>query len=234
MTDVFSDPLLAITLTLGSYLFGSWVYRHSKNFPLFHPIVIAAATVTGILLITGTSYTQYRDSTKILNLMLGTATVALAVPLYQQWHLIKSHARPILITLFAGAVFAPLIAVGLAWSLGATPEILLSLVSKSVTTPIAIAVAESLGGITTVAAGTVIAVGIVGAMIGPVLLNNMGIHNAIVRGFTLGLTAHAVGTARAFEEDPVSGSFASLGLALTGALTALAAPVVWHLVTRFI
>ena len=226
--SLLHSPLFTITLTAGSFLLGQKVYLASKRFPLFHPIVVSVLTVTAFLQTTGISYADYRSSTHILNLLLGTATVALAVPLYQQLHLIRSHARALSVTLLAGAVFAPVVAIGLAWLAGGSKDILLSLAAKSVTTPMAIAVAEGLDGIPAIAAGTVICVGIIGAVIAPPILDRLNITNPVIRGFTLGLTAHAVGTARAFESGAVTGAFSSLGLALTGAITAIGAPIIWH------
>ena len=228
-----SSPLFSLTLTAGSYLLGLKVYRASRCFPLLHPVVVAVISVIFMLQLTGIEYHQYLDSTRLLSLLLGTATVALAVPLFQQLHLIRSHTRPLVITLLAGAAFAPVVALLLAWLCGASEVTLLSLASKSVTTPIAIAIAENLGGLATVAAGTVICVGVFGAVLGPPVMDRLKIDAPAVRGFTLGLTAHAAGTARAFEAGAVCGAFASLGLALTGAVTALTVPLLWELLKGF-
>ncbi len=228
-TALLSCPVVVITITAGAFLLGQKLYILCKRFPLCHPIVIAAAAVTVFLEASGVSYAEYKNNTSILGMLLGTATVALAVPLYQQLHLIRAYARPLLITLVAGAFFAPASAVLLAWLVGANKTTLLSLAAKSVTTPIAVAVTESIGGIVALAAGVVIVVGIFGALIGPPILDRLNIQDKAVRGFTLGLVSHAVGTARAFELDPVSGAFASLGLALTGALTAIVIPLFWLL-----
>ncbi|WP_281648405.1 LrgB family protein [Parendozoicomonas sp. Alg238-R29] len=228
LMTLFSSPLFAITLTAGSFLVGQKIYKACKHFPLFHPVVVAVLIVTAFLQLTGISYEQYRSDTQVLSLLLGTATVALAIPLYQQLHLIRSHAKPLLITLVTGAIFAPTIALLLAWACGASEQTLLSLAAKSVTTPIAIVVTESLGGIPAIAAGTVIIVGIIGSVVALPILDLLNVRSRVVRGFTLGLTSHAVGTARAFESDTVTGAFSSLGLALTGAITAIATPLVWH------
>ena len=225
---LLNSPIFGLTLTIGSFLIGQKIYQLSGRFAPCHPVVIAVLFVTLFLEILGINYDDYRNSTEILNILLGTATVALAVPLYQQMHLVKTHAKALLITLIAGAVFAPAIALFIAWLCGANETTLLSLVSKSVTTPIAIAITENIGGLPAIAAGTVIIVGIFGAAVGLPIMNRLKIHNKAVRGFTLGLTSHAVGTAKAFELDPVTGAFASLGLALTGAITALATPIIWH------
>ena len=230
LQELLQSPLFSLTLTAGSYLLGQKIYKLAHGFPLLHPVLIAVIPVVLALEVIGVDYHQYLQSTELFTLLLGTATVALAVPLYQQLHLIRSHALPLTVTLVAGAIFAPAIALLLGWACGATEITLLSLAPKSVTTPIAIAVAESIGGLAAVAAGTVICVGIIGAVIAPPIMDRMNIHDPAVRGFTMGLTAHAVGTARAFEISPVCGAFASLGLALTGALTAFTMPLVWELV----
>ncbi|CAM3475491.1 LrgB family protein [Parendozoicomonas haliclonae] len=233
LSFIADSPLVGITLTVGAFLLGQRIYEKCGRFPLLHPILIAVLSITVFLQLTGVSYDNYKDNMAIFSLLLGTATVALAVPLYQQLHLIRSHAKALLITLLVGFLLAPAIALAFAWFTGASATTLLSLAAKSVTTPIAMAVTESIGGIPPLAAGTVIFVGIVGALVGPALMDRMNIHNKAVRGFTLGLTSHAVGTARAFELDPVTGAFSSLGLALTGAITALIVPLLWHLFQTF-
>ena len=224
----FTHPLVVITLTAGSFVLGQKIYLLLGRFPLFHPVVVAATFVTLFLEGLNIPFENYRDNSQILSLLLGTATVALAVPLYKQLHLIRQHARVLLIGLIAGSAFAPAIALLIAWLCGANKLTLLSLAAKSVTTPIAIVVTKDIGGIPAIAAGTVIAVGIFGAVVGPIIMDLLNIRSKVVRGFTLGLTSHAVGTARAFEIDPVTGAFSSLGLALTGAITAIAMPLIWH------
>ena len=230
MVAFLIHPLTAITLTAGSFTLGQRVYQRLGRFPLFHPVLLAVVFVTSFLEVFGISFADYRSNTEILSLLLGTATVALAVPLYEQLYLIRAHAKVLLIGLIAGSAFAPAIALVIAWLCGASELTLLSLAAKSVTTPIAIAVTEDIGGIPAIAAGTVIVVGIFGAVVGPPIMDRLNIQSKVVRGFTLGLTSHAVGTARAFELDPVTGAFSSLGLALTGAITAIAMPLIWHAV----
>ena len=130
-----------------------------------------------------------------------------------------------MVTLFFGATFACASALLLAWWLGATQETLLSLMTKSITTPIAITVTEEIGGITSVAVGSVILTGVAGITTISWLFERLNIRDDRLWGFCLGLAAHAIGTSRAFERSPVAGAFASLALCLTGAFTALFVPL---------
>ncbi len=230
LRSLVTTPLFMLTITIGSFLLGKVVYKQCGRFAILPPLAIAAIIITAVLKWLGVEYSHYKENTQILSLLLGTATVALAVPLYQQVHLIRSHARPLLVTLVAAGIFAPACAIGIAWLSGATDLTLHSLLTKSITMPIAIATTESLGGIPAIAAGAVALTGIAGAALALPIMDRLKISSRVVRGFTMGLTAHVIGTARAFESDNMTGSFSSLGLALTGAFTAVAAPIIYHLV----
>ena len=234
LNEFIQSPLFCLTLTAGCYLVGLKVYRITRGFPLLHPVIVAVLPLLLVLHCVDLDFDKYLQGTALLQLLLGTATVALAVPLYQQLSLIRAHAFPIACTLVLGATFAPVVALLLAWLSGATEVTLLSVSAKSVTTPIAMAIAETMGGLAEVAAGTVILAGIFGAVAGPFVFDLLSIKNQAVRGFALGLTAHAAGTARAFECGQVCGAFASLGLAMTGAFTAVAMPLVWEIIKTVI
>ncbi len=222
-------PLFGLTLTLGFFQLSAWLFRKSGEFPLLHPVLTAAIPIAGVIYYLPMDYREYADSTELLTILLGTATVALAVPLYHQLPTIRSEAPAVIVTLLIGAMVAPLSAIVIAWLTGGNMETLLSVAPKSVTTPIAMAVSESMGGLISVTAGTVISVGVFGAVVTVPLMRIMRIENQAVLGFTLGLSAHGVGTAKAFECSTTAGAFASLGLALTGALTAIAMPLIYHL-----
>lgn len=224
-SDLLHSPLFALTLSLAAFQLGNWFYRRLGEFPLLHPTVTGAAMVALMLPRLDINYQEYLAGNQLLLFLLGPTTVALAVPLYQQLHLIRKMAVPILLTFSCGAVFAAGSAVVIAYLLGATETTLLSLAPKSVTTPIAISIAQEIGGLTTLAAGSVAFTAVIAISLAPLVFKLLNIQDPKIWGFCLGITAHGMGTARAFEKDPTAGAFASLAMCLTGALSALLIPI---------
>ncbi len=228
MNSVIHSPLFGLLLTLASYRLGQWLYSRSHHHPLLHPLLVAAVPVSTILLLVNLDYEAYLRQTSLLHFLLGPATVALAWPLYRQLRSIRNVWQPVLVTTAVGAVLTVAIALLIAWLLAAPGEVLASLATKSITTPIAIETATLIGGYASLAAGIVAITGITGALAAPPVFRWLRITDDRVRGFTLGLVAHAIGTARAFEYSERAGAFASLALGLTGLLTALVLPWVWQ------
>ncbi|MEC7816515.1 MAG: LrgB family protein, partial [Pseudomonadota bacterium] len=175
------------------------------------------------------SYGNYREGAQWLTVLLGPATVALGIPLYQQMHHIKAMWRPIVVTLPIAATMAAVYAVVIAWALGATPEVLASLAPKSVTAPIAIGITEQLGGSVPLMMGGLLITGVVATLFVDLLGQVMKLEDERILGFALGLNGHAIGTVRAFDISPTAGAFASLGMGLTGVFTALILPLVFWL-----
>lgn len=225
MTELFTSPLFAITAVLAAYQLAVWLYEKSNRLVWLHPTISGALLVAAALASLDIDYHRFSDAADWLTFWLGPATVALAIPLYQQWHLIRKMAGPLLITLIAGAAFACLSAVAIAWYLGGSEITLLSLSAKSVTTPIAIGISESVGGLATITASAVILTGIVGIVLVNLTMKICRIDDDRIWGFCLGLSAHAIGTARAFERSPVAGAFSSLALCLTGSYSAVFIPL---------
>lgn len=230
-TSIFTQlPLNALLLlsTFGAFIVAFWVYNRNKARPvlhsLLHPLVTAPLIVFGILLLTNVDYPQYQQANQPLFFLLGTATVALAIPLHQQFHRIRSLAGPLMVTLLFGASFAVISALSIAWLLGATTETLIATAPKSVTTPIALGITEKIGGEPGLTAGIVVFTGVIGAIFGPILFRWLGINDDRIKGFVLGICSHGVGTARAFEISGKCGAFSSLGMGLTGIITALILP----------
>ncbi len=225
MTELLHSPLFGLTLTLLAYQAAIWAYTRSGKLALLHPTISGAVLIALALKTLQLDYFAYYQDIHWLNFLLGPATVALAVPLYRQLPLLRELAGPLLITLVCGALFACASALLLAAWLGATVDTLLSLTTKSITTPIAITVTEEIGGITSVAVGSVILTGVAGITTIGWLFDKLQIKDDRLWGFCLGLAAHAIGTSRAFERSAVAGAFASLALCLTGAFTALFVPL---------
>jgi predicted murein hydrolase (TIGR00659 family) len=220
-----SSPLLWLTVTLLVYLGALWLHARSGGNSFANPVLISVAVLVCVLLATGTPYPTYFDGAKFVHFLIGPATVALAVPLYAQFERLKRMWLPIGAALLAGSTTAIVSAVVIGRVLGASRESLLSLAPKSSTLPIAMGVAERIGGVPALAAMAVAATGISGAIMARPLLNLLRVQDPAVRGFAVGITAHAIGTARALQVGTVNGAFAALALALNGAATALLMPL---------
>ncbi|ATA18643.1 putative murein hydrolase (TIGR00659 family) [Gibbsiella quercinecans] len=197
------------------------------HMPLLNPLLVSMALIIPFLLLTGISYESYFQGSKILNDLLQPAVVALAFPLYEQLHQIRARWKSIITICFIGSMAAMISGGVIALWLGATPEIAASIVPKSVTTPIAMAVADSIGGIPAISAVCVIFVGILGAVFGHPLLNLLHINTKSARGLAMGSASHALGTARCVEMDFQEGAFSSLALVICGIITSLTAPILF-------
>jgi predicted murein hydrolase (TIGR00659 family) len=200
--------------------------------PLLNPLLISMAVIIPLLLLTHTPYLHYFQGSKILNDLVQPAVVALALPLYEQIHQIRARWKSIIIICFIGSITAMISGSAIALLMGAKPDIAASIMSKSVTTPIAMAVAQSLGGIPSISAICVLFVGTLGAVFGHSLLNLLGITTQSARGLAIGTASHALGTARSIEVDYQEGAFSSLALVVCGIITSLIAPFLFPILLR--
>ncbi|WP_454123446.1 CidB/LrgB family autolysis modulator [Kosakonia sp. Marseille-Q7440] len=196
---------------------------------LLNPLLVAMVVIIPLLLLTGTPYDHYFQGSKVLNDLLQPAVVALAFPLYEQLHQIRARWKSIITICFIGSLVAMISGTLIALLMGATPEIAASILPKSVTTPIAMAVGGSIGGIPAISAVCVIFVGVLGAVFGHTLLNLMRIKTKSARGLAMGTASHALGTARSAELDYQEGAFSSLALVICGIITSLVAPFLFPL-----
>lgn len=196
---------------------------------LLNPLLLAMVVIIPLLLLTGTPYDHYFQGSKVLNDLLQPAVVALAFPLYEQLHQIRARWKSIITICFIGSLVAMISGTLIALLMGATPEIAASILPKSVTTPIAMAVGGSIGGIPAISAVCVIFVGVLGAVFGHTLLNLMRIKTKSARGLAMGTASHALGTARSAELDYQEGAFSSLALVICGIITSLIAPFLFPL-----
>ena len=220
-----TTPLLGLTATLLAYQAAYWIYRRLHMNPLANPVALSVAFLVGLLWLTGTPYQTYFDGAQFVHFLLGPATVALAVPLYANLGKLRENLLPVLGGLLAGSVVAAVSAVGIGWLLGADRVTLMSMAPKSVTTPIAMGISEKLGGLPSLTAVLVVSTGILGAVLARGTLNLLRIHDHAVRGFAVGVAAHGIGTARAFQVSEIMGAFAGLGMGLNGLLTAFLFPL---------
>lgn len=226
-----ATPLLGLTLTLVVYQAAYWLYARSRFHPLLNPVPVAVAALVLLLLATGTEYATYFEGAKFVHFLLGPATVALAIPLYTQFEKLKAIIVPLLAALFAGSLFAIASAVGVAWILGASEVTLISIAPKSVTTPIAMGISEKLGGLPTVTTVMVLLTGVIGAVSAKYILDLLRINDWSVRGFSVGLAAHGIGMARAFQVSEEAGAFAGLAMGMNGLATALMFPLLVRIFT---
>lgn len=227
--SVIHHPLFGIAITLGAYQLALAAYEKTR-LVFLQPVLISMLVLIGVLTACGVSYTEYRKSTEILSVLLGPATVALAVPLYLNLRRIRQLLWPTLTTLVVGGVFATGLCLLLGRWFGADHMILMTMAPKSVTSPIAMLVAEQIGGVAALAAVFVLITGVLGAIFGPGLLTLARVDNPAARGMALGLTAHAVGTSIALQEGEECGAFAALGMSLMGVATALFLPLAVSLI----
>lgn len=219
-----ATPLLGLTVTLLAYQGAYWIYRKADFHPLANPVLWAVIALVALLSLTGTPYQTYFDGAQFVHFLLGPATVALAVPLYAQLPRLKRLALPLTVALVAGSLTASLSAIAIGRLFGASEATLLSLAPKSVTTPIAMGIAEKIGGLPSLTAVLVISTGILGAVLGRYVLDALRMRDHAVRGFAIGVAAHGIGTARAFQVSEQAGAFAALAMGLNGMVTALLLP----------
>lgn len=219
-----ASPLLGLTVTLLAYSLAYRLYTYANANPLLNPVVTAVSVLIGFLLLTDISYEAYFEGGQFVHFLLGPATVALAIPLYQQLAKLKRLWLPVLGTVAVGVVFGALSSVGLARLLGASLQTQISLAPKSVTAPVAMGISEKIGGLPSLTAVLVVVTGIIGAVIGTRLFDLMRIRDDSVKGIAMGITAHGIGTARAFQVSAEMGAFSGLAMALSAFFSAVLLP----------
>ena len=225
-----AEPLFWLTLTIGSYLIADFIYRKSNLFPLLNPVAISVLIVSLILVSFNIDYERYFDGAKFIHFLLGPATVALAIPIYKKWNLIILNSKAIFLSLMAGSIFAILITFSLSSYLDLKDELILSLLPRSVTAPIAMGISEIIGGIPSLTAIITLITGIIGASLGVFVFDLMKLKKMEARGFSLGLASHGVGTARAMSRDKNAGVFAAVGMGLSGLITSIIIPLFLKLI----
>ncbi|MFT7057683.1 MAG: putative murein hydrolase (TIGR00659 family) [Pseudorhodobacter sp.] len=232
-TDIWSylsrGPLLWLSATLLAYAIGNAAFRAAGHKPIVNPVLIAVVLLAGLLAASGTSYATYFEGAQFVHFLLGPATVALAFPLWQARSHVRKAALPVIAGLLAGSVTAVVSALAIAKAFGVSTEMMTSLAPKSATAPVAIGIAEAMGGSPTLTAVLVLLTGVTGAIVATPLLDLMRIKDWRARGLAVGTAAHGIGTARALQVNPTAGAFAGLGMGLNAVLTAFIAPWLLHL-----
>lgn len=218
-----STEVFLLALVLGAFYLGIIIYQKTK-ITLLQPLLTAMVIIIPFLLITDIDYQIFYQNTRILNFMLGPSVVALGYVLYEQIGHIKGNVVSILTAVFTGSVVGIASVVLIAKVLGADKMLMASLAPKSVTTPIAISLAEQTGGVPALAAAFVVICGIFGGLVGPIVLRRIGIKSKIAKGLAMGSASHALGTARAMEMGALEGAISGLAIGIMGIMTALLIP----------
>jgi predicted murein hydrolase (TIGR00659 family) len=218
------SPLLGLTLTLAAYAVGRWAHRRTGN-PLLQPVLVAIVLVGAVLLIADVPYRDYLAGGSYVSFWLGPATVALALPLHHEWHLVRRAALPVLTGVVAGAVVSICSAVLVTRLAGAGQTLQLTMAPKAATTPVSIALSDQIGGIPALTAVLTIIAGITGAVAGPWILDRLRIRDPRARGIALGAASHGIGTSRALHESRTEGAFSALSMALTALATSVLVPL---------
>ena len=216
--------LLWSTLSLIVYIAARRLYRRFPN-PLLVPVLVTIVALIAILQLTGTDYSTYMEGGRMISYFLGPSVVALGIPLYRNIQRMREAAGGITAAVVAGAVAGVVGAVLPAVVMAAPELVVRSLAPKSVTTPIAISLAEGIGGDPGLTAAFVVVTGIFGAVLGPVILKLVGVRNPVAWGLAMGTAAHGVGTSLALERGPTEGAAAGLGICLCGVATSAVTPV---------
>ena len=229
MSEFVSNPLFGIALSILAYLVGMLIYRRFPH-PLTTPLLLSAVFIIIFLKVTGISYQDYYQGGVYLNNLIVPSTVALGIPLYKSFHLMKHHARSILFGSLLAVVVNTSFTAIVAKIFGMDFFLAISLFPKSVTTAMAVGITDKLQGIATITLVVVVATGILTSVIGPTLLKWLKIDDPVAAGLALGGTGHAVGTGTAFRYGAVAGAMGGLAIGVTGILYVFVSPIVAGLI----
>lgn len=224
-----ATPLFGLTATIVTYVLAHAAYTRLGQAPWANPVLWTVLVLVALLAATDTPYPTYFSGAQFIHFLLGPAVVALAWPLWQRRAELRQRAKALLLAALAGGAVASGSAVALGWALGLTPELLRSLAPKSVTAPVAMGIAEQLGGIPALAAVFAVLTGLVGALSAKYLFDALRIREPEVRGFALGTTSHGIGAARAWQVHPDAGAYAGLALGMQVLLATLVIAVLGRL-----
>jgi predicted murein hydrolase (TIGR00659 family) len=224
-----ATPLFGLTATLVTYVLAQTLYERVDHAPWANPVLWTVLTLAVLLTLSGTAYPTYFAGAQFIHFLLGPAVVALAWPLWQRRAELRRRAVAVLAAALAGGAAAAGSAVGLGWALGLPDAVLRSLAPKSITAPVAMGIAEQLGGIPALAAAFAVVTGLVGAISAKYLFDALHIREPEVRGFALGTASHGIGAARAMQVHPDAGAYAGLALGVQVVLAALLMPLIARL-----
>lgn len=218
--------VLWLLVTLMIYWLALRIFSVSRGHPLVHPLSITAVAVGLVMWLSGESAVEYQQHASLLHWILGPATVALAIPIYNQWQVVRKLGTPLIIGVTVGGIVAPLLAWGVIYLTNAPTAIQKTMLVKSITSPLAMETGAAIGGIPALAAVFVILTGIIGALAAPLTYRLFAVTMPEAQGISLGVVCHAVGTSKALHMGEIQGALATVGLGLNGILTAFILPII--------
>ncbi|HEU4812410.1 MAG TPA: LrgB family protein [Nocardioides sp.] len=219
------SPLFFVLVTLVAYRLGRELQERTGGHALAQPVLVAVAVVGTAITLLDVDYDVYRSGTELIAFWLGPATVALAVPLHRQAHRLRGFVVPMLVAIVIGALVSVTTAVLLVQALGGDDVLVRTVAPRSTTTPVAIALSTTIGGLPPLSAVLAVVAGILGAVAGPAVLDLLRVRDRRARGLALGAVSHGIGTSRALVEDETEGAFAGLSMGLTALATSILLPV---------
>lgn len=222
-------PLFWMVITLAAYLLASALNRKAGGTALLHPVLVAMLMIMALLALSDTSYDTYFEGAQFIHFLLGPATVALAVPLFDHRARIRQMVGPIMLVCLSGSLTAVVTTLWVGQLFGGSGQLLLSLAPKSVTSPIAIGISEQIGGFPSLSAGLALTTGMIGCLLAPLVFRLLKIRSDTASGFALGMAAHGFGTAYAMQRSTLAGAFAGLAMGLTGVFSSVLIPMVVNL-----
>lgn len=223
MRELTNSPYFGIILSILFFEIGLWVNRKTK-ISILNPLLIAVIGVLLFLTVFNIEFESFNKGGSLISFFLGPATVVLAVPLFKQIKLLKSNFIPILIGVTVGSLTSIISVFFLGKVFGLKEEIILSLIPKSVTTPIGIEISNQIGGISPITVGAIVMTGIIGAVIAPIICKVFKIKDEVAKGIAIGTASHAVGTTKAMEMGETEGAMSSIAIGMAGLITVFLAP----------
>lgn len=225
MNSFFEESMFAgVALSLIAYALGSMLKKKFK-LGLFNPLLISIAITALVIVLGKVDYKTYNNGAKYLSYLLTPATVCLAIPLYEQWTLLKKNSKAVVAGLVMGTITSLTTVFVLALIFNLSHKEYVTLLPKSITTAIGMGVAEELGGYVTITVAVIIITGVLGNMLGEPVYKIFKIHEPISKGLALGASSHAIGTAKAMEMGEIEGAMSSLAIAVSGLLTVILSSV---------
>ncbi len=228
-----NHPLFGILLTIFMFQLALKIQAKFKS-PLLNPLLVSSILIIALLLVLDIPYSNFETGGSIIGMLIGPATVSLAIPLYENLHILKKHSRLIIISILSGTLAHAITIAILALLLNFDSTMLATFIPKSVTTAIAVEISSSLGGIGTLTVCIVVITGIIGATFAPILNKLFKFTSPFAQGIALGVSAHAVGTSKAIELGSLQGTLSSLSLIVTGIITVAMSPITYTIINSFI
>lgn len=225
MNDVLSVPILPVLITLSMFYIGIILRRKVKT-PLCNPVLVAVFLILAFLNITGMDLKTYQAGNTYFSWLLAPATASLAIPLYEHYKILRKHMAVLLVSVAAGALSCMMMVLILTYLLHFSPEIIVSLLPKSVTTAIGVPLSELSGGIAPITTAAILTTGVIANVLGPMLCNCLHLTDDIAKGAAYGTAGHVIGTTRAMEQSDLAGAVSSFSLVVAGLLTAIVFPIV--------